>query len=126
MTTTRKRYDKFSTEFGLWLREQREIDSSLGYLTTNLDYIWVNYKTHDWMLLEEKRHGAIVRLWQQQIFNHLDKFLQSDNHYKGFHKIVFQNTNPEDGYIWLDGISITKAELLEFLQFKTIGNLRDP
>jgi hypothetical protein len=43
---TRKRYDNHSTEFGLWLREQEELKSSLGFVATNLDFIWSNYKTN--------------------------------------------------------------------------------
>lgn len=118
MTTTRKRFDQHSTEFGLWLRNQQEIDSSLGFIATNLDYIWHNYKTGDWMLLEEKRHGGNIKLWQNQLFNKLDRLCKVDSHYKGFHKIVFENTSPEDGEIRLDGDVITKSELLEFLQYK--------
>jgi len=52
---TKPRFDDKSTEFGLWLRNQKEIDSGLGYITSNLDYIWRNYNTGDWMLIEEKR-----------------------------------------------------------------------
>jgi len=58
---TRKRNDSHSTEFGLWLREQNEIDSSLGYLATNIDFMWTNYKTGQWMILEEKRYESKVK-----------------------------------------------------------------
>ena len=115
---TKPRYDLHSTEFGLWLRVQKEIDSSLGFVTTNLDYIWHNYKTGEWMILEEKRHGGTIRLYQQEIFNMIDKLCQSDSSYRGFHRVVFENTNPEDGLIWLDDKLITKEQLLHFLQFK--------
>lgn len=117
MTTTRKRFDTHSTEFGLWLREQKELDSALGYVATNLDYIWCNYKTGDWMLLEEKRHGAMIKFYQKELFERVDKLCQADSRYRGFHQITFENTNPEDGAILLDGQVITKAELLTFLKF---------
>ncbi len=117
MTTTRKRYDSKSTEFGLWLRQQKEIESSLGYIATNLDFIWENYKTGDWMLLEEKRHKGTIKLWQKQIFDRIDKLCRADNHYKGFHRLIFENTNPDDGLIWLDGKIVTSETLIEFLQF---------
>jgi len=58
---TRRRNDNHSTEFGLWLREQPDIDSKLGYITTNLDYVWKNYKTGDWMLIEENAMDTSLR-----------------------------------------------------------------
>lgn len=115
---TRQRDDSHSTEFGLWLRNQSEIDSGLGFVTTNLDYIWANYKTGDWMLIEEKRHGSLLHLYQKQLFNKLDKLCQHDKLYHGFHTLVFQNTSPDDGAIWLDNKVVTKEQLLEFLQFR--------
>mgnify|MGYP001589208830 CR=1 FL=1 len=117
---TRVRYDSHSTEFGLWLREQPEIESILGFVATNLDFIWANYKTGEWMLIEEKRHSGAVRLYQQQLFDKIDKLCQQDSHYCGFHTIVFQNTNPDDGQIWLDGKLISKRELLDFLRFDKV------
>ncbi len=123
MTATRKRYDEHSTEFGLWLRRQNEIASSIGFIATNLDYIWCNYKTGEWMLIEEKRHGGILKLFQKQLFDRIDKLCRQDKLYHGFHILVFQNTNPDDGKIWLDGKVITKEQVLEFLQFRTITHL---
>lgn len=115
---TKPRYDEHSTEFGLWLREQRELDSGLGFVTTNLDYIWCNYKTGKWMLIEEKRHGGIPQLYQRQLFNRIDSLCQADTNYKGLHFLVFQKTNPDDGKMWLDNKSITKQELLHFLRLE--------
>ena len=115
---TKKRLDAHSTEFGLWLRDQKELDSSLGFVTTNLDYIWANYKTGEWMLIEEKRHNGKPALYQRQLFEKIDKLCQQDNLYYGFHILTFQNTSPDDGEMWLDGQSITNIQLFEFLQFK--------
>jgi len=52
---TKRRNDSHSTEYGLWLRDEPSIDSSLGYVATNIDYIWRNYKTGDWMIQEGKK-----------------------------------------------------------------------
>ena len=114
---TKKRFDSHGTEFSLWLREQKEIDSSIGFVTTNLDYIWCNFKTGKWMLIEEKRHGSSIKLYQKQIFDKINKLCQPDILYCGFHILVFQNTSPDDGKIWLDEQPITKDQLLDFLQF---------
>jgi hypothetical protein len=115
---TQKRRDNHSTEFGLWLRDQREIDSSLGYVTTNIDYIWENYKTGEWMILEEKRYNSEVKFYQKRIFDRLDKVSVNDPNYKGVYIIVFENTSPEDGNIYINGTLSTKQDLLDLLQFK--------
>ena len=115
---TKSRYDEHSTEFGLWLREQPEIDSGLGFVATNLDYIWANYKTGEWMLIEEKRYGREPQLYQRQLFEKVDKLCRQDKLYRGFHILVFQHSNPDDGKIWLDEQPVTKDQLLDFLQFK--------
>ena len=114
---TAKRRDSHSTEFGLWLREKKEIDSSLGYIATNIDYLWCNYKTGQWMLLEEKRHGSKCKRWQKDLFKKIHKVAKSDESYYGFHAIYFQNTSPEDGYIFFDEININKEMLIKILQF---------
>jgi len=117
---TRKRFDEHSTEFGLWLREQKEIDSSLGYLATNIDYVWCNHKTGDWMLIEEKRYMSEPKLWQKKIFSLLYQCCKDHPKFHGFHTLQFENTSPEDGKIFLDSTEITKEELIKFLQFEDV------
>ena len=75
---TKPRYDKHSTEFGLWLREQEEINSRHGFVASNLDYIWQNYKTKQWMLIEEKRYMANLTWSQMQMFKFLVKKIKMD------------------------------------------------
>ena len=112
---TVKRRDNHSTEFGLWLREQPEIDSNLGYLATNIDYVWYNYKTKKWMFIEEKRYGYKPKSWQRSIFKLIHQSIKSLT-YCGFHLLVFENSNPDDGKIWLDNKEITKEDLITFLK----------
>jgi len=122
---TRRRFDEHSTPFGEWLREQELIDSSLGFIASNLDYIWANYETKNLMLLEEKRFSGTLTYSQKELFSRLDNCLKSmsgcgllDYKYWGFHFIQFENTSPEDGAIYLDGRLISKDELLKFLRFE--------
>ena len=115
---TLQRFDDHSTEFGIWLRKQIEIDSKLGFLATNIDYMWQNYKTNKWMLIEEKRYGSDVKFWQKTMFKILHHLCKLDKNFKGFHLIVFENTSPEDGKIWLDRKEITKDILIKFLRFE--------
>lgn len=115
---TQQRRDEHSTEFGIWLRQQPEIDSKLGYTATNVDYIWNNYKTGEFMLIEEKRHGAFVKFPQSVLFKILDSCCVTNEKYKGLHILVFTNTNPDDGKTILDGKIINREELISFLTFK--------
>lgn len=115
---TRKRNDKHSTEFGLWLREQKEISSNIGYIATNLDYIWENYKTGEWMLIEEKRYKADVTKCQKTQYKNLFKNITKSKYFKGIHLLQFEKTSPEDGKIFLNRKEITKEQLINFLQFK--------
>ena len=117
---TRKRNDGHSTEFGLWLREQKEIASTRdkGFIATNLDFVWSNYLTGEWMLLEEKRYGRAMTRSQAGQFEQVDDVCKFDMNYKGFHLITFENTSPDDGWIRVDTKKCTKEELIEFLSFK--------
>jgi hypothetical protein len=115
---TQKRRDTHSTEFGLWLREQKEIDSSHGYITTNVDYVWQNHKTGQWMFIEEKRYGQQPKFYQKKIFEILSWCGKFHPKFFGFHVLVFENTNPNDGGMFLDGNKINSEQLLRFLQMK--------
>ena len=117
---TKKRYDSHSTEFGLWLREQGDLDSSLGYVATNLDYIWRNYKSGLWMCIEEKRYGhqdTEPRPFQRESFKIVHGCATSDDKYCGFYLIVFENTSPDDGLLWINHQLATKEQLIRLLQF---------
>ena len=116
---TRQRNDSHSTEFGLWLRQQPEIDSKIGFTVTNIDYLWLNYKSGLWMLVEEKRYGCKVRFPQDKMFSLIDKACKSDKNYMGFHIIIFEKTSPDDGKIWLDAEEIDKQQLIKFLHFNS-------
>ncbi len=116
---TRQRNDNHSTEFGLWLRDQEEIDSRLGFVATNVDYIWTNYKTNQWMVIEEKRYCSDISYSQKQQFRVLDSACRSDPDYRGFHLVVFEQTSPDDGDIWVNRKRIDKETFVEFLKFKT-------
>lgn len=115
---TKRRNDAHSTEFGLWLRDQKQIDSGLGFVATNIDYLWSNYKTGEWMLIEEKRYGSRPSFCQRNLFETLHKACRGAAGYRGMHLLVFERTSPEDGMMWLDNKEITAEELLAFLRFE--------
>ena len=114
MIVTKRRYDEHSTEFGLWLRNQREIDSGIGYVPTNVDYVWRTWKTNQWLYLEEKRHLAECQPFQLYTFRILHNLALADPLYYGFHFIAFENTSPMDGEMYLDFNQIDIAQLIAF------------
>lgn len=115
---TRQRLDSHSTEFGLWLRQQKELDQRFGYLTTNLDFIWGNYNKQKWMLIEEKRYGAKLRQAQLDMIELVDKCCRADPRYQGFHLLTFSGTSPEDGVIYWDDKEVSKEQLTKLLSFE--------
>lgn len=114
---TAQRRDSHSTEFGLWLRNQSEIDSRLGFVATNIDYLWRNYKTGYWMFIEEKRYGKTPQYPQTALFELVDKVARNDPMYKGFHYLIFDKTSPDDGIIRLNDQVISREQLISFLKF---------
>lgn len=122
---TRQRNDSHSTEFGLWIRNQAEIDSFKGYRNYNLDIIWWRKKGFEknpelWMLIEEKRYMADCKGDQKLTFIWVhQKILKlNDPTYKGIYLLQFEKTSPEDGKIFLNHKEITEKNLIDFLQFK--------
>jgi hypothetical protein len=115
---TQQRRDNHSTEFGLWLRKQEKIDSKYGFVTTNIDFVWSNYKTNYYMFIEEKRYGWMPKDYQTSIFKLIDLAAKNQEKYYGFHLLVFTETNPDDGLTILDGREITGEDLIDFLCFE--------
>jgi len=120
---TQQRRDDKSTEFGIWTRapeQSKEIGSHLGYCATNLDWIWQDYKRDLFMLIEEKRYRALPKFYQVILYKLLDTACKSlYKNYRGFHCLIFENTSPDDGGIYLDGKWISREELIAFLQFSS-------
>jgi len=117
MVRTQQRRDGHSTEFGLWLRKQPELDSYKGYNTSNVDFMWMNERLLQWLFLEEKRWLAKIPPAQRRIFEKLDQSISCSD-YLGFHVIIFENTDTDDGRMILDGREIERKDLIDFLTFE--------
>jgi len=117
---TRQSYYQKGSPFSEWLRQQPEIDSRLGFVTTDIDYLWRNYQTGTFMLIEEKCRMGEMNYSQRTSLEFLDSVCSYHPLYKGFHLIQFENESPEDGDIYLDGKKITKEELISFLRFEQV------
>ena len=120
---TRQRNDNQGTEFENWRRNKPELSSGLGYIATDIDFIWRNYKTGQFMFVEEKRYMSKMTFPQKQTFKVVDKQMKGHPLYMGFHLLQFENTTPDDGRVYWDGVEITKGRLLDILKFKNINNV---
>jgi len=118
---TRQRNDNHGTEFESWRREHPDLRSDKGYLATDIDFVWRNYKTGEFMLVEEKRYRSAMTYSQCKTFSVLDEHFMTHPLYKGFHLLQFENTSPDDGKIYWDRKEITVDKLIELLQFKNIN-----
>jgi hypothetical protein len=120
--TTQVRYES-KTPFSLWLRNQPEIDSKLGYNTTDADYIWSDGLFY--MLIEEKRYMKPITYKQKQLYLLLHNNCKNDIIYKGTHLIQFEKTNPDDGDIYIDYIKVNRDDLIKWLRFELDNTMYD-
>lgn len=118
MTQERKIKDGKDSDFSAWLRVQPEIDSAKGYVTSDIDFIWRNYKTYEWMILEEKTHGAIVPRWQGELLQMIDALGRYDRNYKGAYLVRFENTDPDNGRVMVNKRLLSREDFIKFLQFE--------
>jgi hypothetical protein len=119
-----------------WIRKQSGLDSSDGYVGTDVDMVWYNYKRAFIMLLEQKEYLAEVKPSQEATLSVIDQGLLYSLgnsglillpkrlripdmvHYCGCHLVVCQHTNPEDGDLYVDGVQISIEQFLRFLRFE--------
>lgn len=118
--------------FSAWLKKHgpssREDEDAIDI--QDIDFVLFNYLTGDLMTIEAKERKGIVRMPQADTQNVLRQLLMLSSgatvqtrkglrqiKYHGHHLIQFQNSNPDDGWIKIDGKTVTKKELITFLNF---------
>jgi hypothetical protein len=111
-----------TSQFMTWLRAQQSLDSKLGYVATDIDCVWRDYRRKLVMLLECKCRQSTVPYGQHQTLRILHQALRIGMpligwQYKGTHLIQFERESPTDGRIWIDGTEVDQAGLLKFLSF---------
>lgn len=103
-----------------WIREKLP-DSSTGFMVTDLDWILSNYKTKKIMLLEVKTRTGNIKIWQRNIFNNLNHWIQKgiDDEwiYLGFHLLQLSCEKIENSILLFDGKTIEEDELIKKLSF---------
>ena len=109
--------------FSGWIREKLP-DSSNGYMVSDLDFILYNYKEKICMLLEIKTRNSNLKDWQRRLFANLSKWIEkgidSDWLFGGFHVVKFENSFFHDGKCWYDDREINEQELVKILSFNTL------
>lgn len=112
-----------SLDFSKWVR-QKLPDSDTGFSASDLDFIIWNWKEKKVMFLEIKTRNAKIKKGQKMMWQHLHhwilKGIDKNWQYFGFHLIVFEKTNFEDGKCYLNHKEITEKQLIEFLSFKEL------
>uniref|UniRef100_A0A6H2A153 Uncharacterized protein n=1 Tax=viral metagenome TaxID=1070528 RepID=A0A6H2A153_9ZZZZ len=117
---TMQRRDNRGTVFTNWIRQPEELSSEKGYVATDIDLLWENYKLKKYMFIEEKTFMAKPTDCQLRQMNRVHRINFKRNEYCGYHLIQFEKNSPEDGRIFLDGKEISKERLLTFLQFVNV------
>lgn len=133
-----RNYPEGGTPFGNWIRRQEGLESNtrVGYVGTDLDMVWYNYVKAMLMILEIKckmeevgpSQEAVEYIFHQClqfamnspdfVFRSLRKPIPPKITYCGSHLIQFENTSPEDGATYIDGVRVNRQQLMDFLQFK--------
>ena len=107
-------------DFSAWVRTNLP-DSSTGYLVSDLDFIFYNYKTKKIALCEIKTRNKGINTWQGKLFEFLDscikKGLPPDWTYLGFFLIRFEHTFFSDGLVFLNGQPSSEEEIKLKLSF---------
>lgn len=120
MTTARK--DGKGTPFTNWLRDQKKLDSSEGFLATDLDLIWYSRdgikRAGFYYLIEAKNKLHRPKEWQHDLLCKIARNCKKDSNFKGLIYLKFENTSPTDGKIFWNDVEVSIDELIDLLAFE--------
>lgn len=105
-------------ELKLWLKEQPELSRELGFYVNNINCIWSNNKTKDWMIIENEHNIRELQPNQREVFDIINKCCSNDPRFHGVHVLAFKELKPDDIKIFWDGEQISKTRLLKILMFE--------
>ena len=119
-------YSHKSTEMNDWIRLSCK-EPQEGLLVTDIDFLFYDFKLKRMKILEVKTFNKKIKDWQAKLYKTLDFALMNmtelDNiggfEYEGFFVLTLDTTSPETAKtINLNGVDITKEQLIYFLDFK--------
>jgi hypothetical protein len=107
-TRTRKasKPERFSA-LGLWFKEQEILDSYSGNNIQDLDFIYENKNTGNYIYMEEKSQGGKLRPWQSQLFAKMAEGNNGKN-FRGFWVVWLTGKTPQDGPVSVENIKTQK------------------
>jgi len=116
---TIKRKDGLGSDFSEYIRNHPDLDSSKGYTCTDIDFIFTNYKTGEFIVVEEKCYEKKPSKSQLITYKQLDIAYRTafPDKYKGVYIIQFTKTSPENGFIMINRRKATEETLLRLFQF---------
>ena len=123
-TTNRIRNEELfngNTKLYRWRRKQTAIDSSLGYVASNIDCIWMNLKTGKWCIIEDKESGSQIANWQHTLLTNIHNACLCLKGYQGMFSIEVVGEEPEitkDTRIKINGVEMGINCLLNFFRFE--------
>lgn len=108
-------------EFSQWIRDELP-SSKTAFMVSDLDFILWNYRSKRMMFIEVKTNSHDVFKFQRIMFTQMAKWIQRGiDQYRdgwsflGYHEIVFERKNFQDGKCWLNKREVTEQQLIEFL-----------
>ena len=104
-----------SLKFNRWVRRELP-DSGLGFVATDIDFIFYNYETKQVAVIEVKTHNSTISFSQKEVLQNITKWIRKGIDgfkYMGSYLVVFENTFFNDGRCYLNGREITEAQLKE-------------
>jgi hypothetical protein len=113
-----------SNRLSNWIRQECP-DSKDGFVVSDLDFVLMNYKTKQLILLEEKLRGAEPSFSQHYMLEKLNSWIaagikqdEEEWTFHGTHLIQFEKEDVGDGWIKIDKKLVTKEQLKKFLSFE--------
>lgn len=128
------------TPFSEWLRALPAPLNSRTVSNQNLDYVWHDYRRNYILTIEEKRFGRAPTSAQKDTHGVITQMLAMADgksvitlkgmrpvRYFGHYVVRFENTQPDDGRLWINGRLCTRDRLVKLLEFdvETTDVLRD-
>lgn len=132
MTTTLKHKELkhgFTDDIDTWIRQQMP-DSKTGFIASDIDMIFANYKTRRYCLIEFKCRMQAPGYSQKALLNEIHTQLRAAPRtanfwkYCGLYLIQFEADRFNNGKVYLNGIETTETGLIDFFN-KLINDLLD-
>ena len=107
----------------MWFRDQPELDSWNGNNIQDLDFIYENKNTGNYVFLEEKSKCGKLRKWQSLLFGRIAADIESAPKFRGFWIVWLTGKSPSDGPVSVEnirtGLRYDAVNLAEFLLWVT-------